>query len=58
MHTDPFVFSLLVYILPSIIAACRDTQNFRWIFIVNVFFGWTVIGWFIALIWAIIEDKQ
>lgn len=41
---------ILLYFLPTIIA--RDKLDVMGIFLVNLFFGWTVIGWFVALIWA------
>jgi len=44
------IFSILLYFLPTIIA--RDKAEVMAIFLVNLLFGWTVIGWFVALIWA------
>lgn len=44
------IFSILLYFLPTIIA--RDKPDVMGIFLVNLLFGWTVIGWFVALIWA------
>jgi hypothetical protein len=50
-----FVFALLVligYFLPTIIAFRRNHRN-RWvIFLINLVFGATVLGWIGALIWA------
>jgi T4 superinfection immunity protein len=43
-------FSILLYFLPTLIA--RDKPDVMAIFLVNLLFGWTVIGWFVALIWA------
>jgi hypothetical protein len=43
-------FSFLLYFLPAIIG--RHKADAMGIFIVNLLFGWTVIGWIIALIWA------
>lgn len=42
----------LVYFLPSIIAMARGHHNAVAIFLTNLIFGWTVIGWLIALIWS------
>jgi hypothetical protein len=50
-----FVYSLsfiLLYFLPFILAYSKNHINKRKIFIVNLFFGWTIIGWGICLIWA------
>jgi len=46
-----FLFlSAIFYFLPTILA--RHKEDFLGIFLVNLLAGWTVIGWFIALIWA------
>lgn len=49
-------FSALLYFLPTIIG--RHKADFMGIFIVNLLFGWTVIGWFIALIWACAAESR
>jgi len=46
------IFILCVYFLPAIIAALRRLYNQNAIFLTNLFFGWTVIGWVVALIWC------
>jgi len=48
-----FIFALALYFVPAIIAALRHTHNATAILLVNIFFGWTGIGWFVALIMAI-----
>jgi hypothetical protein len=42
---------ILGYWLPTLIAAIRH-QNTPWVWLVNTFAGWTVVGWFAALIMA------
>jgi hypothetical protein len=42
-----------LYLFPTAIAAEMDSRNLLAIFILNVFLGWTVLGWIIALIWAV-----
>lgn len=42
-----------LYFAPWIIAAIRDHHNRGAIALTNFFFGWTCIGWAIALIWAV-----
>lgn len=44
------IFSMLLYFLPTLIG--RHKADALGIFLVNLLFGWTVIGWIIALIWA------
>lgn len=56
-------FALLLsvggYFLPTIIAIMRKKKNTLAIFLVNLFFGMTFIGWIAALIWALMyEDKD
>lgn len=45
-----------IYFLPTTIADEKRHKNTTAIFIVNLFFGYTIIGWVIALIWALTED--
>lgn len=49
-HLIAFGLCLAMYFLPSILA--HQKHNFAAIFLVNLFLGWTVIGWIVALIWA------
>lgn len=44
--------SIGVYFAPMIVAACRQHPNADSIAIVNLFLGWTFIGWVICLAWA------
>jgi hypothetical protein len=47
-----FLIAGIIYIMPSIVAFRRNHPN-RWIIlIINVAFGGTLIGWGIALVWA------
>jgi len=39
-----------VYLIPSIVA--RHKPHSRGVLLLNLFLGWTVVGWFAALIWA------
>ena len=43
---------IVAYFLPSIIGCWRDHHNSKSIFISNLLFGWTVLGWAITLIWS------
>lgn len=46
------VASLLLYFAPTAVAFSRDHQNTVPVFLINVFFGWTLIGWVGSLAWA------
>ena len=49
---------LALHFLPTIVAAIRRAQNVGWIFVVNLFLGWTIIGWIVALIWAATDEPR
>jgi len=51
MHFMLIWFAL--YWLPTIIALVRHSPSAPGIALVNFFFGWTGIGWIVALIWAL-----
>lgn len=52
------LFGLLVYLVPTIIAAIRKTRNLVGIIVLNLLTGWTFFGWVAALVWAIVADKK
>jgi hypothetical protein len=45
-------FLIIFYFLPTIIAAIRKNNNIGQVAVINVFLGWTGIGWIIALAMA------
>ena len=47
------IFFVALYFAPAIVAGARHTHNATAILLINLFFGWTVIGWFAALLMAI-----
>ena len=46
------VLLLAIYFLPSIVAASRRLPNVGSIVVVNLFLGWTLLGWVIAFAMA------
>ncbi|MXY44549.1 MAG: superinfection immunity protein [Dehalococcoidia bacterium] len=48
---------LLLYFLPTVVAAVRSKRNTAAIFVANLFLGWTVIGWIIALVWSLMYEE-
>ena len=46
------VLGLVLYFLPAIGAIAAKRPGASSIFIVNLFFGWTLIGWVACLAWA------
>jgi len=49
-------FGFVMYFLPSIVALARSKRDTAAIVLLNIFLGWTVIGWVIALVWAAKTD--
>jgi hypothetical protein len=47
---------LLIYFLPFIVG--RNRKDYLRILILNLFLGWTFIGWVAALIWAVGNDDE
>jgi Superinfection immunity protein len=44
---------LAIYLLPTIIGAKRGVRYVQALCIVNLFTGWTIVGWFGCIIWAL-----
>jgi DNA-directed RNA polymerase subunit RPC12/RpoP len=47
-----FAFLLAIYFLPALVASGRRHYNRGAILVLNLFLGWTLIGWVAALVWA------
>lgn len=52
------VASVILYFGPTILAGLLQNRNVVAIGLINFFFGWTVLGWVAALIWAVYQDKK
>ena len=48
-----FLLLIALYFLPVIVAHARHSASTTGIFIVNLLFGWTGIGWIACLLWAV-----
>jgi hypothetical protein len=46
-----------LYFLPTIVAIAREKNNRGAIAVLNAFLGWTLIGWVLALVWAVSVDS-
>lgn len=49
---------LFIYFLPWIVARSRNHRNTTAIVVLNLFLGWTFIGWVIALVWACTKESK
>ena len=47
----------LFYFLPFAVAFNRKRANTGAIFALNLFLGWSLIGWVLALVWALKEEQ-
>jgi hypothetical protein len=41
-----------LYLLPGMLAYRRNREQAHLILTVNLFFGWTVAGWIISMLWV------
>ena len=44
----------LLYFMPTIVAASRG-HGIALVLLLNLFFGWTIVVWFVLLIWALVS---
>jgi hypothetical protein len=50
--------AMALYFLPTIFALVRRARNSLAIILVNIFAGWTFIGWVVALVWSLVDQRQ
>lgn len=50
------LFGVIIYFIPTFIGASKEKS--AGILILNLFLGWTIIGWVGALIWAVCGKMQ
>jgi hypothetical protein len=60
---DPFrivlgIIFMAIYFVPSIVAMAREHEQKIPILLLNIFLGWSVIGWVVALVWASLKQKD
>ncbi len=53
MEIVAVIVAILIYFLPFFIAQKRKHHNWRAIGLLNLFLGWTFVGWVIALVWSV-----
>jgi len=52
------LFILALYFLPFIIALIRDVRNKTSVFFLNLFLGWTIIGFFVLIFYASLTNAS
>lgn len=49
---------LIIYFVPYMVAKIRKRANTTAILVLNIFLGWTYLGWVLALVWAVSEEGK
>jgi len=52
------LIGVTVYLIPVIVAFRRHHRERNGIMILDLLFGWTFIGWAIALIWSVSRNVE
>ena len=52
------LIALAIYFIPTFVANSNQKDNATAIFLLNLFLGWTFVGWVVALVWAATKDKK
>jgi hypothetical protein len=58
MASGLIIFWGCLYFLPTIIAMVRSKSNRGAILLLNLFLGWTFIGWIVSLVWALAAEPE
>lgn len=48
----------VIYLLPTLVAIIHGKRAGVAIFVLNLLLGWTLIGWVMALVWALVPDAR
>ena len=52
------IVAVALYFMPTIVAGYRHHNSVFLIFVLNVLFSWTMLGWLLLLIWACFGDQH
>jgi hypothetical protein len=53
-----FILAVALYFVPTLLAVYRYHPNWGSIFVLNIFLGWTGLGWVVALAMACSSVKR
>jgi hypothetical protein len=53
LGTPELIVTLLVYVLPTMIALLKHQPDWLKIMLVSILLGWTFVGYIVALVWAL-----
>jgi len=60
-NLDGSLFLLLlaaIYFLPSIVAVYKEHSSAGAVAALNLFLGWSLLGWIIAIVWALSDPTK
>ncbi|MBV8890162.1 MAG: superinfection immunity protein [Alphaproteobacteria bacterium] len=49
---------VVIYMLPALIAFARDHPRRAAITLLDILFGWTLIGWLLLFLWAALTETE
>jgi hypothetical protein len=49
---------LALYLVPSLLAWTQGAIHLHSIVLCNLLLGWTVLGWLVALVWALVDESR
>ena len=52
MEIITLIVLIAVYFLPTIVASVRGAKSVNGVATLNLFLGWTCLGWLVAFVWA------
>ncbi len=58
MEVIVLIISVALYFIPFIIAIIRGIKNSMSVFFLNLFLGWTVIGFFVLIFYASLTNVK
>lgn len=53
-----WLISIPIYFIPGALAFYKGKKNAWPILVLNIFMGWTLIGWVVALCWALAYEEK
>lgn len=53
-----FSIALVIYMTPGLVASYRKHRNANAIAVLNLFLGWTFVGWVVALVWSFTDQSH
>lgn len=57
-HIIAYMIVAVIYFIPTIIVLYRGCEDIFFVVMINVLFGWLVIGWLVSLALAFCADDR